>query len=102
MIIDFRLQVFQTVALQLSFTKAAQLLFISQPSVTKHINELEKMVQKPLFNRHGRKVSLTNEGELLLRYTHKIMGLYQKLNEEIDYLNQVVSGEFKIGASTTI
>ncbi len=102
MIIDFRLQVFQTVALQLSFTKAAQLLFISQPSVTKHINELEKIVQRPLFNRHGRRISLTGEGELLLNYTNKIIDLYKRLNEEIDSLNRMVSGEFKIGASTTI
>ncbi|HLR36994.1 MAG TPA: LysR substrate-binding domain-containing protein [Chitinophagaceae bacterium] len=102
MIIDFRLQVFQKVAQYLSFTKAAEQLYISQPSVTKHINELEKQVQKPLFSRKGRKISLTAEGEMLLGYANRIISLYRELNEEVNEWQQVQSGDLKIGASTTI
>ena len=48
---DFRLRVFSSVAKNLSFTKASQELFISQPAITKHIQELETMYQTRLFER---------------------------------------------------
>lgn len=102
MIVDFRLKVFRTVADKLSFTKAAHELFISQPAVTKHINELEKQISKPLFNRHGNSISLTSEGELLLSYAKKILTLYQELEDELNSLQKHVSGHLRIGASTTI
>lgn len=102
MIFDFRLRVFKSVADRLSFTKAAHELFISQPAVTKHINELEKQVGKPLFNRHGNSISLTGEGELLLSYAKKILLLYQELEDELNSLQKNLSGHLRIGASTTI
>lgn len=102
MIFDFRLRVFKAVADKLSFTKAAHELFISQPAVTKHINELEKQTGSPLFNRHGNSISLTPEGELLLAYARKILMLYQELEEELNSLQKHVSGHLRIGASTTI
>ncbi len=102
MITDFRLKVFQTVALQLSFTAAARILYISQPAVTRHINELEKNIQKPLFHRHGSSISLTKEGELLMAYTRKIMALYEDFDTEIKALQNNLSGQLRIGASTTV
>ena len=51
MIFDFRLKVFYTVSQKLSFTKAAEALFISQPAVTKHIKELEEQLSTSLFKR---------------------------------------------------
>lgn len=59
---DFRLRVFSCVAKNLSFTKASQELFISQPAITKHIQELETMYQTRLFERMGNKISLTDAG----------------------------------------
>lgn len=56
---DFRLKVFQSVAKNLSFTKASQELFVSQPAITKHIQELEATYQTRLFDRQGSKISLT-------------------------------------------
>ena len=50
---DFRLKVFYSVACNLSFTKAAKELFISQPAISKHIHELEARYQTPLFERAG-------------------------------------------------
>lgn len=52
---DFRLKVFQSVAKNLSFTKASQELFVSQPAITKHIQELEATYQTRLFDRQGSK-----------------------------------------------
>ncbi len=102
MIIDFRLKVFQTVAEHLSFTDAAGSLYISQPAVTKHINELEKSMQRPLFHRQGRQISLTKEGKLLLVYTKKIMRLYEQLDDAIKEMHHDISGQLHIGASTTL
>lgn len=59
---DFRLRVFSSVAKNLSFTKASQELFISQPAITKHIQELETMFQTRLFERMGNKILLTDAG----------------------------------------
>lgn len=61
---DFRLRVFSSVAKNLSFTKASQELFISQPAITKHIQELETMYQTRLFERMGNKILLTDAGRL--------------------------------------
>lgn len=62
---DFRLKVFQSVAKNLSFTKASQELFVSQPAITKHIQELEAAYQTRLFDRQGSRISLTDSGKLL-------------------------------------
>lgn len=59
---DFRLKVFRSVAKNLSFTKASQELFVSQPAITKHIQELEAAYQTRLFDRQGSRISLTESG----------------------------------------
>lgn len=102
MITDFRLKVFRTVARQLSFTAAARLLYISQPAATKHIRELEKQIQKPLFSRLGRHISLTKEGELLLEYANRILDLYDALDFDVQELQHAEAGEIRLGGSTTI
>ena len=55
---DFRLQVFHKVAKRLNFTKAAEELFITQPAVSKHIQEIESFLKTKLFDRIGSKVNL--------------------------------------------
>lgn len=99
---DFRLKVFIAVAEQLSFTKASRLLFISQPAVTKHINELEKQYGKALFNRHGNSISLTAEGEVFLSYATKIIDLYLKLEREFFEDDSGLPKSISLAASTTI
>lgn len=69
---DFRLKVFQSVAKNLSFTKASQELFVSQPAITKHIQELEAAYQTRLFDRQGSRISLTEAGKLLLEHCERI------------------------------
>lgn len=99
---DFRLNVFVEVARHLSFTKAARELFISQPAITKHIQELENIYKVQLFNRIGGKISLTPQGEIFLKHTNEILAQYKLLANEMELVIEQFSGELKIGASTTI
>lgn len=99
---DFRLKVFQSVAKNLSFTKASQELFISQPAITKHIKELEGTYQARLFERQSNKISLTESGKLLLEHCERILEDYKKLEYEMHLLHNEYIGELRLGASTTL
>lgn len=99
---DFRLKVFQSVAKNLSFTKASQELFISQPAITKHVQELETAYQTRLFDRQGSKISLTESGKLLSEHCERILEDYKRLEYEMHLLHNEYTGELKLGASTTI
>lgn len=101
--INFRLQVFYTVAKRLNFTKAAAELFISQPAVTKHIKELEQTFETTLFDRSGTKrIKLTPSGEILMRHTEEIMAIYRELEFDMNLLSQQQKGVLRIGASSTV
>lgn len=99
---DFRLKVFLSVAKNLSFTKASQELFISQPAITKHIQELETCYQARLFDRQGSKIYLTEAGILLLEHSERILEAYKRVEYEMHLLHNECIGELKLGASTTI
>lgn len=100
--LDFRLMVFQSVARNLSFTKAANELFITQPAVSKHIKELESEFSVKLFDRIGSKIHLTKAGETLLSYADSILSLHQEVKFKLSQLHGSVEGNLRIGASTTI
>lgn len=100
--LDFRLMVFQSVARNLSFTKAANELFITQPAVSKHIKELESEFSVKLFDRIGSKIHLTKAGETLLSYADSILSLHQEVKFKLSQLHGGVEGNLRIGASTTI
>ncbi len=102
MIFDFRLKVFYTVAEKLSFTKAANELFITQPAVTKHIHELEKQLGISLFKRKGNSIILSPHGEILKIYAGKILQMYNELEFELAEKNDTVKGKLRLGASTTL
>lgn len=99
---DFRLKVFQSVAKNLSFTKASKELFVSQPAITKHIQELENFYQARLFERQGSKILLTEAGRLLLKHCERILDDYKLLEYEMHLLHNEYIGELRLGASTTI
>lgn len=99
---DFRLKVFYTVANRLSFTKASNELFITQPAVSKHIQELEEYYKIKLFNRNGSKITLTVAGEVLLKHTKNIFEVYREIDFDMSTLINQRSGLLRIGASTTI
>lgn len=100
--IDIRLKVFRSVATLLSFTKAANELFISQPAISKHIQELEKEYGVRLFDRIGNRILLTRAGQLLLDHACKIVDAYQNMDYDMKRLTSKSEGELRLGASTTI
>lgn len=99
---DFRLKIFYSVAKNLSFTKAAEELYISQPAVTKNIKELESEYDFTLFLRKGNKIELTDAGKILLFHSEKIMDIYKQIRYDFDSLKDNFSGTFQLGASTTL
>lgn len=100
--LDFRLKVFYTVARRLSFTKAAEELFISQPAVTKHIHELEQQLGMALFERIGNRIKITRAGQILLKHADDIFASYRNMEYEINQLKHAQGGLLALGASTTI
>ena len=99
---DFRLKVFYTVALRLNFTKAATELYITQPAVSKHIQELEETYKTKLFERNGSKIALTPAGEILLKHTKEIFEIYREIDFEMSSFISERQGLLRLGASTTI
>jgi DNA-binding transcriptional LysR family regulator len=99
---DRRLQVFHAVAKQMSFTKAAETLFMTQPAVTFQIKQLEEHFNTRLFERgHGR-IALTPAGEIVLEYAERILALSAELETRLREMTGRLSGPLLIGASTTI
>ncbi len=99
---NFRLKVFRSVAKNLSFTKAANELFITQPAITKNIHALENELGLRLFNRKGNKIFLTDEGLVLLEHAEKLFDLQLKLEDDLNRFKENPTGSFRLGASTTI
>ena len=77
---DRRLQVFYTVAKQLSFTKAADILYMTQPAVTFQVKQLEEHFNTRLFERSHGKISLTLAGDLVLGYAERILALTAEMD----------------------
>lgn len=99
---DRRLQVFHAVAKHLSFTKAAEALFMTQPAVTFQIKQLEEHFNTRLFERgHGR-ISLTPAGGVVLEYAERILALSAELDTRLKEMTGEVAGLLMVGASTTI
>ena len=90
------LRYFLTVAKEQSFTKAAEQLHITQPTLSRQLAALEEELGTVLFNRGGRNVTLTDEGILLKRRALEIIDLEDKIREEFKE-SQVVDGTITIG-----
>ncbi len=99
---NFRLKVFRTVAHHLSFRKAAEHLFLTQPAVTLQIKALEDDLGVRLFERGPKGVSLTPQGSLLLGYAQKTAALVAEAEQKLASEDGKMSGDLAIGVSTTI
>jgi DNA-binding transcriptional LysR family regulator len=99
---DAQLKGFITVAKTKSFTRASELLNITQPAVTKQIKNLEGALNTKLFRRSGSRISLTEAGQILMRYADEMDRLYKQALQEIHELSGRVAGEVQFGATTLL
>ena len=97
-----RLQVFHAVAKHLSFTKAAETLFMTQPAVTFQVKQLEEHLNARLFDRSQGRITLTAAGALALEYAERILALWGELDTRMRELAGQAAGPLAIGASMTI
>lgn len=96
------LKVFVTVVEQSHFSKAAELLNLSQPGVSLHIKNLENELGVKLLHRSPKQVSLTEAGAILYKHAKVIQARYDEARQEIQMLRDEVTGSIQIGASFTI
>jgi DNA-binding transcriptional LysR family regulator len=99
---DRRLQVFHAVAKHLSFTKAAETLFMTQPAVTFQIKQLEEHLNTRLFDRAQGRIALTPAGQVALEYAERILALSAELDTRLKEMSGHAAGPLLIGASMTI
>ncbi|HEV2484590.1 MAG TPA: LysR family transcriptional regulator [Terracidiphilus sp.] len=99
---NFRLVVFRTVAEQLSFRKAAEELYLTQPAVSLQIKALEEDIGVQLFDRTGAHITLTPAGTVLLEYAGQVNALLAQAEHDIAALSGDHAGQLALGASTTI
>lgn len=99
---DHKLKVFCTVAETKSFSKASEIIHITQPAVSLLVQSIEEIYETKLFDRASNTVTLTPAGELLYKYAKEILNLYSNAEKEIGELTGLVKGSISIGASTTI
>src|ERR1035441_1273370 len=99
---NFRLVVFRAVAEQLSFRKAAEELYLTQPAVSLQIKALEEDLGVQLFDRTGAHIALTTAGRVLLEYSKQVNALLVQAEHAIAALSGEHAGQLALGASTTI
>ncbi|MDB5130302.1 MAG: cmpR [Mucilaginibacter sp.] len=92
------------VAANLSFSKAAQALFVTQPAISKHIKGLEDLYKVPLFERKGNSILLTEAGNKLNEYLQQASEIERRAEYELSVLSNLshAQGHLRLGASTTI
>ncbi|PGS02537.1 LysR family transcriptional regulator [Bacillus pseudomycoides] len=96
-----QLEYFVAVSNELHFTKAAEKLNISQPSLSQQIRALEHEIGMPLFDRIGKKISLTEAGRILLSHSKKVFHEVEQAYAAIQDLNGLQQGKLTIGALLT-
>jgi DNA-binding transcriptional LysR family regulator len=97
----YQFKIFDTVTKAKSFSKAASLLYLSQPAVSKHIKSMEEYYGIKLFERTNQGVTLTSAGQTVYDYCKKILNVHDELESEIDKHLDIKNLNLTIGASVT-
>ena len=97
-----QLQVFESVARHLNYTRAAEELHLTQPAVSMQVRQLEQSVGIPLFEQIGRKIYRTRAGEIMLGHALTIQEHLALAKREMDELKGIDSGQLSIGVVSTI
>ncbi|GFI56177.1 Hca operon transcriptional activator HcaR [Clostridiales bacterium] len=95
------LQYFLAVAREQSISGAAESLFLSQPTLSRQLKELEEKLGKQLFIRGNRRITLTDEGMILRKRAEEIMELVKKAEDEISLSDDLIAGDITIGTGET-
>lgn len=95
------LQYFLAVAREQSISGAAESLYLSQPTLSRQLKELEEKLGKQLFIRGNRRITLTEEGMILRKRAEEIMELVRKAEDEISLSDNVIAGDITVGAGET-
>ena len=105
MILPFTLQqlrILKAVASEKSFTRAAEILYVSQPSLSKQIKILENRLGIVLLNRENSTISLTEGGRVFLQYSERILALCEESCRALNDVKNGDRGNLTVGASQTI
>src|SRR3990172_6543578 len=99
---DHKLRVFCAVAETKSFSKASELIHLTQPAVSLQVQAMEELYETRLFDRSGNSINLTPAGEILYRRAKEILALYAEAQKNISEITGAIKGSLSIGASSTI
>lgn len=97
-----QIEAFVQVAQHRSFSKAAEALYLTQPSVTARIQALERDLGEPLFERNGRGVRLTEVGASFLPFARRALKALQDGRDAIDGLRHLETGSLRLGSAVTV
>ena len=97
-----QLRIIKAIASENSFTRAAEILFISQPSLSKQVKILENRLGILLINRQNNTISLTEGGKLFLQYSERVLALCEESCRALNDLKNGERGNLTVGASQTI
>lgn len=97
-----QLRILKAIATEQNFTKAAKLLYLSQPALSKQIRRLEENLDMILINRENNKISLTENGQVFLQYAERILALCEESCRALIDLKNGERGNLIVGASQTI
>jgi DNA-binding transcriptional LysR family regulator len=96
-----QLEVFLAIARAQSFSRAAERIHLSQPTLSEHTRQLEQELGAPLFVRHSRAVSLTEAGRIFEDYARRLVATLAAGKQAIAELDGLARGSLVVGASTT-
>ncbi len=96
-----QLTIFRTVAQHLSYTKAAEVLYLSQPAVSQQVRTLEQVLGLRLFVRSGRCIVLTPAGQEFLHHTERLLTLLAETAPVVHEISTLARGSVLVGASTS-
>ncbi len=100
--LDYRLHVFRMVAESQSITRAARVLHLSQPAVTKHIQLLEDELRVPLFTRSASGMVLTQAGVVYLQHVQEVAQAHERVAQHLRAPAGVLTGRLRLGTNKTL
>lgn len=95
------LHYFLALAREQSISGAAESLYLSQPTLSRQLKELEEELGKQLFIRGNRRITLTEEGMILRKRAEEIMELVKKAEDEIALSDEMIAGDITVGTGET-